>query len=221
MRFGTGAALVAAILTAGCAGSNGGGVLASSVGQLGPLLRGEGPKSASGAVSSEAAAPEAVAANPEMFMTMQVGSFGISELVQKVADNGAKETWAGPSGVTAAYNDGMLVATRGLIEDLLAADARESRAALRQGGGTARRVHESLDDLDRVVRSEFDCTIAPQGAETIDLGVRKAPARKYSETCLGSGLQFENLYWLDPQGDILASRQFVTRSVAYLRGNRL
>ncbi|SDE69521.1 YjbF family lipoprotein [Limimaricola pyoseonensis] len=221
MKTKLGTALLAATLVAGCTGSGGGGLAQATAGQLASLLRGEGPRSASGAVAAEGVSAEAIAAEPAAYLGLEARRLGLAEVARKVTDNGARETFATSGGITAAFDDGMLVATRGMIFDLLAADASQTRRALRQGGGTARRVHESLDGLDRVARSEFACEITPEGTETIDLGLRKVATRSFVERCEGSGLAFENAYWIDNAGEIVRSRQFVGQTVAYLRASRL
>ncbi len=223
MKLRNAGAVLALILVAGCGGESDG------MAMIGGLARTLAPGLAPGdeaerQAASQAATVElsaAIAADPTSVIAVQINALGIAEPARRVIDNDGRSTWAGASGYTVAYDDGMLVATRGLIDDLMAADTSQSRAALRQGGGRAKRVHEMLDDRDRIVRAEFDCVIEPEAAERIDLGARQVEARRFHENCEGSALIFDNYYWLDPQGGILASRQFVTQTVAYLRSNRL
>lgn len=165
--------------------------------------------------------PEDIAADPTGFVIMGVPGLNQPTLARRVAGGQAGTTWISQDGYTAAFRDGMLVATRGLGFDLMAADPAAARAALAAGGGTYSRVHETLDSLDRIVRTEFDCTMQAQGREEIDLGLRQVVARKFSETCGSRAIRFENLYWLDNDGGILSSRQFISRTVAYLRSNRI
>ena len=58
----------------------------------------------------------------------------------KVAENGGAITWISPGDVTMAFEDGILVGTRGLNDDLMGVDPIGVRAALAAGGGTARRL---------------------------------------------------------------------------------
>lgn len=212
MRITMTAALAGLVLLAGCGG--GAGVTAALQGAIAPLV---GTQSAPAARGGGAATP----VDPATARSVRIAALGASGTATRVVDNGASETFSGPGGFTYTMRDGMLVATRGLGHDLMAADARQTRAALRAGGGTARRVHETLDGLDRIVRSAFDCTVSARGGEAIELGNRKLTARRFDERCEGSGLIFENRYWLDAAGEIVSSRQFVTQTVAYLRSSDL
>jgi hypothetical protein len=166
--------------------------------------------------------PEAVQANPENFQLFTINALGIAELARIETDNGRSKTWISQSGFTATFEDGILVATRGLVgEDIMAASAPGLIQALRAGGGTSTRSIEKLDSLNKLERSDFACTVVAAGTETINLGVREATGRRLDENCRGQTLIFDNIYWLDDAGRIIASRQFVSPTVAYLRSNRV
>jgi hypothetical protein len=165
--------------------------------------------------------PQDIAANTGAFMFIGIPTMGPPVPARLIADNNGHQTYDVQVGFTVSFRDGLLVATRSLGEDLMGADVAQVHAALLAGGGTAIRRHDVLDGMDQVVTSTFSCVIAPQGTEETDLGLRQVMARKFSETCEGSGVRFENLYWLDGDGTILSSRQYISRTVAYLRGNRL
>lgn len=162
-----------------------------------------------------------IAERPQDYMIVDVPTLGLNQPARIIAANGPETTWQAQGGATFAFDDGILVATRGLIDDLLVADSAATRAALRAGGGTVQRVIESLDSQDQLSSMTFDCTITRDGPETVNLGLREVTLLKFTEACANPRLVFENAYWLDAAGDILSSRQFVSVTVAYLRSNRL
>lgn len=164
---------------------------------------------------------ELIATNPQDFMIVDVPNIGLNQPARRIARNGAEETWAAQGGATFAFDDGVLVATRGLIDDLLVISSAGVREALRAGGGTYARSMERLDSLDRLSAEALTCTLTADGPENVNLGLREVTLRKFTETCQSSGLAFENAYWLDGAGEIIASRQIVSPGVGYLRGNRL
>lgn len=164
---------------------------------------------------------EALARNPQNFMVFSIPTLGRNEPARIIADNGAEQTWAAQSGWTAAFDDGILVATRGLSFDLLATDGSQTRAAIRAGGGTAVRLLETVDSQDRITTITLDCTVTQDGSETVNLGLREVGARKFTETCRSPVVIFENAYWVDGSGAIVSSRQFVSITVAYLLSNHL
>lgn len=166
-------------------------------------------------------APEAIAAEPGAYRLIQVNALGLAEPARIIQENGDEVTLALQSGPTAAFDGGILVATRGFGEDLLTIDSRGVLEALRAGGGSVARRMEVLDDQDQIEVSDFACTISDAGEETINLGLREATLRRFDENCRSEAIIFDNIYWLDGEGRILASRQFVSPGLAYLRSNAL
>lgn len=172
-------------------------------------------------VDASAFAPDAIAAAPEDYFIIGIPALSEPALGRVIARNARQITVQSQDGFTAAFADGMLVATRGLGDDLIAADTTAVRAAIRAGGGSVTRRHETLDGRDDIVLSTFDCVVTRVGPEEVSLGVRSVTATKFTETCRNAEVQFENLYWIDSEGEIASSRQYVTLTVAYLRANRI
>lgn len=210
-------AALAVMAALGACGNNG-----AQTGLIGSLA---GKLMGGGAVSAPAGpagfTPEAVAARPQDFMVVNVPTVGISAPARLHTKNGARETWQVQNGATLAYEQGVMVATRGLIDDLLTASSAGVRAAIAAGGGSYQRGFETLDTQDQLVTTMLDCTMAADGVEEVDLGLRKVAMRKFSETCQNSAVSFQNAYWFDSAGQMLQSRQFVSVTVGYVYANRL
>jgi hypothetical protein len=178
--------------------------------------------SSSSDLAQGAFTPEAVAASPDDYRLFTINALGIAELARRLTSAEGRETFVSQSGFTAAYRDGVLVATRGLLgEDVMAASAPGLLDALAAGGGTIDRAIETLDGRNQIRTATFTCTITAAEPETINLGIRSVKAARFDENCRGSAVIFDNIYWLDDSGAILASRQYVSPTVAYLRSNRL
>ena len=140
----------------------------------------------------------------------------------KIAQNSGTVTWVSPGKVSLTLKDGILIATRGLNEDLMGADVAGVRAALAAGGGTATRTHSFLDSEDQIYVTHVNCTIAPEGIEEIAAATGTRSAVKYTEQCEGDKFLFTNIYWLDaPGGNIVQSRQAVARTSGFLQINPL
>jgi hypothetical protein len=165
--------------------------------------------------------PEAIAAEPGAYRLVQINALGLQEPARIIQENGDEVTIALQSGPTAAFDGGLLVATRGFGDDLITMESAGVLQALRAGGGTVTRRMETLDPQDQVLTDSFACTIAPAGEETVNLGIREATLRRFDENCRGTAIVFDNIYWLDGSGTIVSSRQYVSPTVAYLRSNRL
>lgn len=177
------------------------------------------------AVSAEVETPgftaRAIADDPQNFMIVDVPNIGLNQPARIVQKNGTSETWAAQGGATFAFHDGVMVATRGLIDDLLTISSAGVPAALAAGGGTVTRTLERLDDLDQISTLALTCSITRDGPEVVNLGLREEMLVKFTEQCASQPLVFENAYWLDTAGRIMASRQFVSVAVGYARLNRL
>lgn len=208
---------LAALVLAGCSNGNvripGAGIVSA--------LRGGNTGLEAPPMETPGFTAQAIADNPENFMIADVPNIGLNQPARLIEGGDANQTWAAQGGATFAFHDGILVATRGLIDDLLTISSEGVPQALAAGGGTVTRVLERLDDLDRLSELTLTCTITRDGPEVVNLGLREATLVKFTEHCASQALVFENAYWLAPDGVITQSRQFVSASVGYARLNRL
>lgn len=228
-------AFLALLALAACGGAGGapegtaaatGAAEARALGIIGGVQRALGGLRSDDAVSAPRTipggfTPEAVAAEPGAYRLVQVNALGLNEAARVIQDNGGDETLALQSGPTAAYESGILTATRGFGDDLMAFDAPGLLQALRAGGGQVARRMELLDSQDQISIATFACTVTAAGQEDVNLGIRTVSLRRLDENCRGERVIFDNIYWLDGEGRIVASRQYVSPTVAYLRSNRL
>ncbi len=173
-----------------------------------------------------AAAPAPPAVNiataaPGEVLLVTIMSRGAVAPLTKTGQNGDTSTWISPGQVSITVKDGILIATRGLNEDLMGAEVTGVRAALAAGGGTATRTHSYLDSEDQIKLRELTCTITENGVETIAALSGAREAIKYSESCDGR-LRFTNFYWLDSRGGALVqSQQVVAPTTGFLQINPL
>lgn len=212
------AGLVALTFISACS-STGGRSTGLMGAMLGRLVNGAPEDAAPRGVEGFTA--EGVAANPQDYMVVNVPSVGLSAPARLHTRHGARETWQAQTGATMAFENGVMVATRGLIDDLLTMSSAGVREAIAAGGGSYQRVIEGLDTQDQLTQSAVTCTIVSDGVETVDLGLRRADLEKYSENCANAAVSFQNAYWLDGRGQVIQSRQFVSVTVGYVYANKL
>ena len=170
------------------------------------------------------AAPAVDVANaaPGEVLLVKIVSRNAVAPMTRLIENGKTVTWVSPGQVSMTFDDGILIATRGLNEDLMGAEIAGVRAAIAAGGGSANRIHSFLDSEDQIQLRQMTCTITSDGLDKIaDLsGTREA--HKYTEDCRGSAFSFANSYWLDtPGGKIVQSRQAVAPTVGFIQVNPL
>lgn len=191
----------------------------SIVGGLAPLV-GIGNKAA-----AEAATPKLtraqIDASPAPMLLAEIPSVGGAAVVTPVAVNGGKTTWRSSDGKALILQLGFLVATRGLLEDLQAAEVSGFGAALGPQGGTYQRQMEWLDGRNQLKREVFTCSVGAKGRETLTFFEKSYNTTLYEDRCTGERIIFVNRYWIDSGKKLRQSRQWVSESVGYLQTQAL
>lgn len=160
------------------------------------------------------------AAAPGQTLLVRIVNRDAVAALTRVGVNGPRETWLSPGEVSMTFENGLLVATRGLQEDLMGADIPGVRAALNAGGGSVQRRHAYLDSEDQIRIATVTCTITREGTEEIASLAGPVTAVKLKEDCAGPRLVFGNSYWFDRIGGrLLQTRQLVSASVGYIQSN--
>ena len=170
------------------------------------------------AAPAAAPSPSAIAANTGDILLVTIMSRNAVAPLTKIAQNEATVTWISPGKVSLTLKDDIVIATRGLNEDLMGATVTGVRAALAAGGGTARRTHSYLNSEDQIVLRDVDCMIVETGPETIVAATGTRDAIKYTESCTSDTAIFTNSYWLDQRGgNVVQSRQAIAPTTGFLQ----
>lgn len=140
---------------------------------------------------------------------------GAQALIAKIAINRDVETWSSVDNKTLSMRGGVVLATRGLGDDLMSASVPQV-ARLQQVGPTYQRAHVVLDGEDKPVTSQFNCSTASNGPETITVVERSYSTVRLTERCLGATSGFSNDYWFDLGGKLRRSRQWISESVGHV-----
>lgn len=164
--------------------------------------------------------PEVANAAPGDVLLVKILNRDAVAPLTKVAQNGGAITWISPGKVTMSFEDGILVGTRGLGDDLMGADPVGVRAALNAGGGTATRRQSFLSSEDQIFTREMTCQITNAGAEVLQTIAGPRNTVKFFEDCKGPLLEFKNTYWMTG-GTILRSRQAVSAGEGFIQVDQL
>lgn len=170
--------------------------------------------------------PEQLARAPGPVLLADLPQAGLAATLQRSATRNGVETWRTATGQTLAFRDGVLVATRGLGDDLMDADVTGTLAALRGGaesGGAPQhsRLMSFLDGEDRTLFRALLCTMsAPQPATLQGIGAT-FPTRLRIETCHTTGLSVTNRYWQDHNGTMRRAEQWIGPGLGMLMTERL
>lgn len=176
---------------------------------------GADPKPATPVIS-----PEVASAAPGDVLLVKIIARNAVAPMTKVAQNGGAITWISPGKVTMSFEDGILVGTRGLGDDLMGVDPVGVRAALNAGGGTATRRQSFLSSEDQIFTREMTCTITREGPETLQTIGGPRDSVKLVEDCKGPLLEFKNSYWM-AGGEIIRSRQAVSAGTGFIQVDQL
>jgi hypothetical protein len=155
---------------------------------------------------------------PGQYLMGTLVSRNQTALMTRTARNRDTETWESPGQIAMTLRDGILIATRGLSEDLMGADTAAVRSALAASGGTVQRSQSYLDSEDQIRTRQLTCTISAAGQDTIATLTGPVSALKFEESCESPALVFKNTYWLSgPGGKIVQSRQVIAPSIGYVQ----
>jgi hypothetical protein len=126
-------------------------------------------------------------------------------------------TWRTADNITLSFKQGVVVASRGLGGDLMAADVRDVVSGVARANGEGVRIHDSLDGEDQSVRNSFYCTYRSKGLEKIVIFDIAYTLNRVAETCKSPTITIENDYWGSPSdGMYRQSRQWLGPDVGYV-----
>ncbi len=185
--------------------------------QLGGALLGLGKGAPEAPAPAASITREQVVSEPGKYIRVFTRNLDRWDTNVQSGSNGNRSTWVDSASVSITFENGIVVATRGLVRDLMAADVSEVSAAIRSGGGEARRRHEFLTNMDRISTELLQCRIVSQGAETIERLKTKQNTTRFEEKCASEGLQFTNVYWVNGAGRIIRSLQAISPQAGYLQ----
>lgn len=134
--------------------------------------------------------------------------------------NAGVTTYTTADSTTLALREGVLVATRGLGEDLMSA-AAPSAAQIAAAAGHYEREYHFIGALDEKRSLRIPCTLAPGGSATAEVVGVTYSLREVIETCSSEAGTITNAYYLEPGGRIRISRQWASPTLGYIQIERL
>lgn len=147
----------------------------------------------------------------------QVPSRNSTAVLRRIASNGPYETFITGDRRTLTMVDGILTGTRGLGQDIMNATDREVRQLVTtRKGGVANRFRRYLDAENHTYEQSVTCYVERAGSEAVSAGVVSASTTVMTEKCLNKEEEFENTYWVDGNGLVVKSTQWVGPDNGYL-----
>ena len=185
-------------------------------------------------VLAACAAPEPIA-DPRTFLTraqldqtddpLMLGIIASNDAffsLNPLATNGEVTTWRAPDDITFSFRNGVLVATRGLGQDMMTADMEATLNALRRPpAGLYQRFQGTLDGQSSIDYRAFQCRVTVRASEAVTIIERTVATTRTEETCISPGVEVTNIYWRGADGVMWKSRQWVGSDIGYLETERL
>lgn len=143
---------------------------------------------------------------------------GTLATMQPAGKNGPVVTWRSADAVTMSLKDGLIVATRGLGDDLMAADIDDTRAVLsgHKEGNDYTRIHTYLDGEYQTTFRAFRCRIEVTTPDTIRIVGATHKTTRIEESCFSPEGNIANTYWVGSDGTMWRSKQWISRSLGYM-----
>ena len=132
---------------------------------------------------------------------------------------GPLDTWTTGDGSQLTLRSGVIVATRGLGDDVTSTDRRGSIAFVTGQAGTNWPMRLDIQtSANGVERHDFTCTGQRKGRTTIEIVERSYPVESLREICTGrDGTRIENQYFVDVRdGTVWQTRQWAGEKIGYM-----
>lgn len=186
------------------------------------LMAACGAQGPSGAEIRAALTPEQLERAQAPVLLAEVPEAGLAATLVLAGSRDGVETWRTGDNQTLSFRDGVLVATRGLGDDLMSADVSGTLAALRGGAREGYpRLLTYLDGEDRTLFRAMICSMSAPESATVE-GIGAVYATWLSvETCHTTGLSVTNRYWQDSDGTMRRATQWVGPGLGMLVTERL
>lgn len=148
---------------------------------------------------------------------------GAVAVLGPVSRSGDVTVWQTLDGITLSFRQGVLVATRGLADDLMSADVTGDLTLLhgRGEGGYQPHVRSYLDGEDRTVFRAYQCLRAGARPARAGPGGQTTRLRRVEISCTSPGHEFTNVFLLDGAGRVVESRQWISPKLQYMDTERL
>ena len=156
---------------------------------------------------------------PLLFIEKESGQNGTLALYP---GSNTLETWLGADGATVSLNNGELVATRGLGNDLMGSIVPRVKTLKQRLGNSYTKTMRFLTADDQNDDLSLECTMKVfHTSEEIVIFEKIYEVLKYFETCKNENYALENLFWQNSEGLTMMSKQFHSPSVGQLLIMRL
>ena len=157
---------------------------------------------------------------PVLFVELASGQNGT---LTPYPGKGVGQTWLGADGATITLERGILKASRGLGDDLMGSTSyMPTWSKINKKAKNYNREFNHIAGNNKIFKQVFICDIEKTSSqELIKIWDVNFEVAKYEERCFNSNLTFKNVYHIDKQEIIRRSSQFHSKTLGYIKMERL
>ena len=136
---------------------------------------------------------------------------------------GIGQTWLGADGATITLQRGVLKASRGMGDDLIGSNSSMPPwSKISQETQIYTRELSHITGNNKILKRVFKCKIKKTSKEeSIEIWNINFKVAAFDENCRNIGLKIENTYYVDTQGIVRRSSQYLSDTVGYISIERL
>lgn len=155
---------------------------------------------------------------PAYVVSLEARDQAYTLFVHQTTNAKGEETWISPDHLSMGMKNGMVIATRGLGGDQLAADPSQTLAALTSGQDRiTERFITLLNGENHAETLAFRCQVTRQRQASVDLGPYTADTDLFYEACRNGDIEFRNLFWVERGSrKLVQSRQWISETIGTL-----
>ena len=156
---------------------------------------------------------------PLLFIELESGQNGT--LIKYPGAN-TGDVWLGIDGATITLKSGMLLATRGMGDDLMASVGILPNFSQYERDLTYDKKQMWLSEDNKISKLNFTCKLNGEAQSTeIDVFDKKFSVRRVEEHCQADNVDVQNLYFIDEKGIVRRSKQYHSKTLGYILIERL
>lgn len=148
---------------------------------------------------------------------------GVEATLGLISQRDDVAVWQTLDGITVTFRQGVLIATRGLGDDLMSSDVDNTLIMLKGGPSQEYypQIRSYLDGEDQTQFRAYQCRQSDLSMQQSSMGSLSRNLKRVTEHCVSTDGEVTNTYWLDPAGTVVRSRQWVRPDVGYIETERV
>lgn len=151
---------------------------------------------------------------PILFIELEDGRNGTLSLFP---GENKPSVWLGADGATVTVENGVLVSTRGMDDDLMHSEYKETLWGMHNLGKDYYKKYTYIVEDNRLKPILFKCSFDREDKQAvINVFDNSFSVSILLETCRGKNKDFQNKYWVENNGKVRRSMQFHSKAVGQL-----